>query len=449
MAQKRKRIISSGNVESGPSSALGATIAATTTAAPSVKFESQQSKSLDTSKPTAVFKPTGPRLSTLSVAIPGSIIGKRTAASAQSHDLKTTLVGQIARALAVFSVDEVVVFDDAQEVQAPRQKNAKKDHGHHREDCQVYTGVSDPSHFLIHLLSYLETPPHLRRQLFPFHPNLRTAGTLPSLDMPHHLRADEWCRYREGISVTQADSDFNSYQSQTQTSKKSRKPHQVNSAPASSPSASDTPVEIYVGLSAPILVNAPIPPNTRVTLKFPSDEAPSSSALARGALVADAVSPSLPREEAGYYWGYSIRRAASLSTVLTESPFAGGYDVSVGTSERGEPLSDLLSRSRRGASKDTNRLNENGIINAAEAQPVMGKYRHLLVVIGGVAGLEQAVRADPELARLGVVEPQQLFDFWVDLCPGQGSRTIRAEEAVWMALMGLRSVVVDGAARRV
>jgi predicted SPOUT superfamily RNA methylase MTH1 len=30
----------------------------------------------------------------------------------------------------------------------------------------------------------------------------------------------------------------------------------------------------------------------------------------------------------------------------------------------------------------------------------------------------------------------------VNVCPGQGSRTIRTEEAVWLALMGIKDVVM-------
>lgn len=68
----------------------------------------------------------------------------------------------------------------------------------------------------------------------------------------------------------------------------------------------------------------------------------------------------------------------------------------------------------------------------------------MLVVFGGVAGLEVAGRADEELRRMGVGEEvREVFDFWVDVCPGQGSRTIRTEEAVWVGLMGLKGVV-DG-----
>src|SRR5436305_6986544 len=124
--------------------------------------------------------------------------------SAQNHDLKTSLAGQIARALTVFCVDEVVIFNDMQSHAHRWQQLPKESHRSHKPlkvDEDSYTGISDPDHFLMHLLSYLETPPFLRKYLFPIHPNLRTAGTLPSLDMPHHMRADDWCQYREGVTV--------------------------------------------------------------------------------------------------------------------------------------------------------------------------------------------------------------------------------------------------------
>jgi predicted SPOUT superfamily RNA methylase MTH1 len=53
------------------------------------------------------------------------------------------------------------------------------------------------------------------------------------------------------------------------------------------------------------------------------------------------------------------------------------------------------------------------------------------------------VKNDAELQKLGVVEAKDVFDRWVNVCPGQGSRTIRTEEAVWIGLMGLRRVVVN------
>ena len=47
------------------------------------------------------------RAYTVSVALPGSIIE-----NAQSAELRTYLAGQVARALVIYSVDEVIVFDE-------------------------------------------------------------------------------------------------------------------------------------------------------------------------------------------------------------------------------------------------------------------------------------------------------------------------------------------------
>ena len=40
------------------------------------------------------------------------------------------------------------------------------------------------------------------------------------------------------------------------------------------------------------------------------------------------------------YWGYETRLASSLSNVFNECPYSTGYDYVVGTSERGEPVTD-------------------------------------------------------------------------------------------------------------
>ena len=328
--------------------------------------------------------------------------------SAQSHELKTTLAGHIARALAVFCVDEVVIFDDGQ---ASGQQ-------HHRQDAsrgkpeQEYTGYSDPSDFLVHLLSYLETPPHLRRSLFPLHPNLRSAGTLPSLDMPHHLRTEEWCLYREGVTV---EGPGGQVDRRDGTAKAAKDKRDKRSKKAAAEMGEQSRSYVEAGLRKKVAVEASIPPNTRVTLKFADD----ASAHVGGDYVpAEAVAPDAPREGAGYYWGYAVRTAPSISAVFTECPFDGGYDFTVGTSERGVPLQEI----------------------PGGTTPVV-KGRHTMIVFGGVAGLEAAVKADEELAGMGVVDPQSLFDHWVNLCPGQGSRTIRTEEALWIGLMGLRGLI--------
>lgn len=311
--------------------------------------------------------------------------------SAQSHDLRTSLAGHIARALSVFCIDEVVIFSDGN---APPPLILHHHRSHslaHVPDHEPdeYTGCSDPDHFLVHLLSYLETPPHLRRLLFPLHPNLRTAGTLPSLDLPHHLKSDEWCMYREGVAL---------------------------------PGASEEGTLVEAGLRIPVTVPEQIPASMRVTLKFDEEAEEANQNLMAEVVRAEAVSPDEPRVERGYYWGFHVRKAGSLSDVFTECEFEGGYDVAIGTSERGVGIETLY--------------------GGSEEQKV-GTFKHLLVAFGGVAGLELAVKNDKELQKLGVVEAKDVFDRWIDICPGQGSRTIRTDEALWMGLMGLRKLVVS------
>lgn len=287
------------------------------------------------------------------------------------------MAGQIARALSVFCVDEVVIFNDG---------NAKPPKAFEKDPC------SDPDQFLVHLLSYLETPPNLRKLLFPMHSNLRTAGALPSLDLPHHLRTDEWCPYREGITVSDDSSNtLTSY--------------------------------VEAGLRIPVTIDTEIPVSTRVTLKFAPNAEAASRDRYQTEILAEAVGPEEPREESGYYWGYSVRKASNLSSVFTECTYEGGYDTTIGTSERGLPLESLY----------------------AEPETKRPKFKHLLIVFGGVAGLEVAVKNDADLQKLSVVEAKDVFDKWIDVCPGQGSRTIRTEEAVWIGLMGLRRLVLANA----
>ncbi|KAK5133466.1 hypothetical protein LTR08_007708 [Meristemomyces frigidus] len=324
---------------------------------------------VDTSKPSAVFRPTNGRQHTLSIALPGSII-----ANATTHDQKSALAGQIARACAVFCVDEIVVFDDGQAEIRPAERNG-------------YTAYSDPNFFLYHVLSYLETPPHLRKALFPMHPDLKTAGALPSLDMPHHLRSEERCPYREAVAIRQRNVGNGS-----------------------------VGTLLDCGLHQQVYLSAPIEENARVTIKLPNERPATSDELE-----CEAVSPDAPREEAGYYWGYSVRQAPSLSAVFTECPYDGGYDISIGTSERGVHAQTILDAD-----------------NEAYVEPT---WSHLVMVFGGVAGLEAALAADNDLQETGVTDPKELFDRWINLVPSQGSRTIRTEEAVWVGLAGLRPLV--------
>ncbi|OPY27668.1 MAG: hypothetical protein A4E28_01937 [Methanocella sp. PtaU1.Bin125] len=92
--------------------------------------------------------------------------------------IKTYKVGQIARAAAIFRVDEIVIY---------------------------HTKGHDDTRFISTVLRYAETPQYLRKALFPMQDALRFAGVIPPLRIPSHTVTDE-SEYREGI-VTNVGSD--------------------------------------------------------------------------------------------------------------------------------------------------------------------------------------------------------------------------------------------------
>lgn len=193
--------------------------------------------------------PNKPRHSTLSIAIPGSIVS-----NAQTMELRTYLVGQIARACTVYHVDEIVVFDDnlSQELKVrtgyhrgsqrhggrdfhrdrnnnrgagnghgdgrgrgDEAKNAASD-GNNEEDgkdekedeTKKLTPSTDPHTFMANILQYCECPQYLRRHFFPMHPDLQFAGLLNPLDAPHHVRALDRCLFRDGIVTDKQGKGF-------------------------------------------------------------------------------------------------------------------------------------------------------------------------------------------------------------------------------------------------
>jgi len=120
----------------------------------------------------------------LAIAIPASVI------SDTPHlREKTSKIGLIGRAAAIFRVDEIIVYPD----------NIKVNQG--REIDLIAT-----------LLAYMETPQYLRKRLFKLEPRLQFAGILPPLRTPHHplnkkarnLKVGE---YREGIVVSKTKED--------------------------------------------------------------------------------------------------------------------------------------------------------------------------------------------------------------------------------------------------
>lgn len=206
-----------------------------------------------------------------------------------------------------------------------------------------------------------------------------------------------------------------------------------------SPAAGEQWMYVKCGLPFPVKVSLPdsIQYPVRITLKFTNPDPPASwpnlSKAECEGLEVEGGPSSLPREEEGYYWGYSVRRAACISEVLTHSEYEDGYDVVVGTSERGVPLDSVLPYAIAPRSR----------VEIKDVKELPPRFEHLLIVFGGVKGLEPAVASDPhpKLNALTKATAHTLFDAWVNLVEGQGSRTIRTEEAVLFGLHGLKRYV--------
>ncbi|HLN44379.1 MAG TPA: RNA methyltransferase, partial [Candidatus Sulfotelmatobacter sp.] len=116
----------------------------------------------------------------LIIAIPASVI------SDTPHPReKTSKIGLIARAAAIFRVDEIIIYQDDPKVNQDKELK-----------------------LITKLLSYIETPQYLRKRLFKIEPHLQFAGILPPLRTPHHPASAktqdlEIGEYREGIILSQ------------------------------------------------------------------------------------------------------------------------------------------------------------------------------------------------------------------------------------------------------
>eukprot|EP00127_Corallochytrium_limacisporum_P006138 Clim_evm5s219 gene=Clim_evmTU5s219 len=304
---------------------------------------------------------------TVSVALPGSIVD-----NAQSGELRTYLAGQIARALTVYEVDEVVVFDESQS-------------GHTTTEGAVTDAKNtEGTVFLARILQYLETPQYLRKHFFPKHRDLQYAGLLNPLDAPHHLRETMPSRFREGVTLDR-------------------------------PTKNQQGTYVYVGLKKEVLVDKVIQPGVRVTVDLGENAVNVELAFSQDKhLNGVLVSPTTPRNAPtphNQYWGYTTRMASSLSEVFTGSPFKRGYDLTIGTSERGDNVDEMSN---------------------------MPDFEHSLIVLGGVHGLEASLEADEQLP---LDNPKYLFDTYLNVCPSQGSRTIRTEEALLITMSALRPML--------
>jgi methyltransferase len=329
-----------------------------------------------------------PRKWTVSIALPGSILD-----NAQSPELRAALACQVARAAAIFCVDEVIVFREG--ARAPR---------------------DDATDDLALLLAFLDTPQYLRRHLFPHSDKLRLVGLLNPLNLPNHFAKADTPRWRDGVAVPLGA------------------PH-GRGARGGDGAAPAVTRFVDVGLPRLAEVDHQVPLGERVTVDLAASG--EGYSVPGKHCYGQVVRRSEPRELDGLYWGYSVRVADSLLEALSGGgrDWAGGgeegddeasYDLVIGTSERGTPV-----RAPLGAKQD--------------APFGLPEFSHALIVFGGVRGLEHSAQCDERLVKEaiggegeGARPVDDLFDFYVNTCPDQGSRTIRTEEAIPISLANLQ-----------
>jgi predicted SPOUT superfamily RNA methylase MTH1 len=204
----------------------------------------------------------------LSIAIPASVVS-----DIPHLREKTSRIGSIGRAAAIFKVDMIIIYPDNPRV------DQKGDIG-----------------LIVKLLSYMETPQYLRKRLFELSPDLQFAGILPPLRTPHHplnrnSRNIKIGEYREGVALSKARQG----------------------------------ILVDIGVEQPALIkNAEIRLGKRVTVKVVKTGQPIEAELA-------------DRKDVPIYWGYTVtteRRSlgrmleggdfdVTIATSKFGSPFAG------------------------------------------------------------------------------------------------------------------------------
>ncbi|MDR0900924.1 MAG: RNA-binding protein [Methanobrevibacter sp.] len=99
--------------------------------------------------------------------------------------LKTSKIGVIGRVLAVFNVNQVVIYKDLSvNNESGIEKNSKD------------------GDFMAEILEFMNTPQYLRKKAFPIKSSLKHVGILPPLRTPHHpVSTPEVGDFRMGFTV--------------------------------------------------------------------------------------------------------------------------------------------------------------------------------------------------------------------------------------------------------
>jgi len=91
------------------------------------------------------------------------------------------MLSQLARIASIHMVDELIILKD--------------DSFKHRN--KEFASISS----ITKILQYLETPQYLRKALFPISQDLKYVGLMNPIESLHHLKTEEYCKYREGVVI--------------------------------------------------------------------------------------------------------------------------------------------------------------------------------------------------------------------------------------------------------
>jgi hypothetical protein len=150
------------------------------------------------------------------------------------------------------------------------------------------------------------------------------------------------------------------------------------------------------GLELPAVCKGELPVGTRATLQVTSIE--------KESIQGQLIDPS--KISAPLYWGYRVRPEKNRLSEMLEKE---NVDLKIGTSRYGQRLKDAWS-------KINELLNEGVSVMIAFGSPKLGLQ---------------------EILQREGTTPSDLFDFFVNFVPSQGTLTVRTEEAVGITLASL------------
>eukprot|EP01083_Nonionella_stella_P141258 434883_1 len=335
----------------------------------------------------SLIKCNKPRSWTVSIALAGSVMN-----TAKTPQLQSYLASQLARVLSIFCIDEIIIFSETG-------KTIKEE-----------PFKPDPNLFLFRLLQYLETPQYLRRLLFPVHKDFRYVGICRPLRTPHHLGRNELSPYREGIVLKRCIAHPKQPKRHQKPSSSKKKLPKIIQNIKQNQSDDNMVSLVSIGLNKPCVVQQQLEENMRVTVQIDNYKNYKDN---EEYCFGNVVTPCTPMKKDGIYWGYKTRFAKDIGQVISSSTYDDGYDCVIGTSDKGR--------------------------NVYDDEFCIPKFKHLLIVFGGPNGLESCVLNNGENGRrMKLNKPELLFDEYVNVCPFQGTRTIRSEEALLMTLSVLQ-----------